>query len=543
MKTMGIRRPVVLHVRIEGELIEGRAGFGLFGRSHREALQGLTRILRCAAEDRRVGGLLLSISPIELGWSKAATLARAIRNFRDSGKPTAAFVESAGNVEYFVASHCETLVMPPSGTLNVHSLQAEVFFVKDLLERAGVEAELESVGEYKSAGETFVRREMSLPHREEVQELLRDLSQQWSESVAANRTLEHSRVLELLADGPFVAEDAKDAGWIDRVAAEDECESILEESLGARLPLLPHGRYRTGERWWTRLLRWRRPRIAVICAVGMIGSGEDRRTRSPRPVIGARSLGALLKRVRDSSRVKAVVIRIDSPGGSALASELIWREVELTREKKPVVVSMGDVAASGGYYIAAAADAIVAEPSTLTGSIGIIGGKVVLRRFLDKLGVHRETVCAQTPSSFYSPFHPFSTTDRDKLSRQLRHYYEKLFVPRVAAGRGMSPEEVDKVARGRVWTGRQGKSNGLVDELGDLDAAVELARNKAGIPPDKNVQILTFARRVRLRHLLTGLPWGEAGRHASVLGRMFDLLDVASTDEVLCLMPQVFRIR
>ena len=538
-----MRKPVVLHVRLDGELVEGRAGFGLFGRSTREELQAVTRIFRGAAEDRRVAGLLLSLSPLEIGWSKATTMARAISEFRGSGKPTVAFLESAGNIEYFLASHCETLVMPPSGTLNVHGLQAEVFFVKDLLERAGVEAELESVGEYKSAGETFVRREMSRPHREEVQELLRDLSDQWSESVAANRSLDRSKVLELLAGGPFVAEDAKDAGWIDRVAAEDQCESILEESLGAELPLLPHTRYRTGDRWWTRLVRWRRPRIAVISAVGMIGSGEDRRTRSPRPIIGARSLGALLKRVRDASRIKAVVLRIDSPGGSALASELIWREVALTREQKPVVISMGDVAASGGYYIASAADAIVAEPSSLTGSIGIIGGKVVLRRLLDKLGIHRETVYAQTPSSFYSPFHPFSTEDRDKLARHLRHYYEKLFVPRVAEGRGMSPEEVDEVARGRVWTGRQGKNKGLVDELGDLDVALELARNKAGLPPDKNVQILTFARRVRLRHLLTGLPWGEARRYGSALGTMFDLLDVASNDEVLCLMPQILRIK
>jgi protease-4 len=237
------------------------------------------------------------------------------------------------------------------------------------------------------------------------------------------------------------------------------------------------------------------------------------------------------------------VLRIDSPGGSALASELIWREVELTREQKPVVVSMGDVAASGGYYIASAADGIVAEPSSLTGSIGIIGGKAVLRRLLDKLGIHRETVAVQTPSNFYSPFHSFTPKERDKLQRQLRHYYEKLFVPRVAAGRGMTNEEVDAVARGRVWTGRQGKNKGLVDELGDLDVAVELAREKAGIPPSKNVQILTYARRARLRHLLTGVPWSEAGQNSNVLGMIWDLLDVASSDEILYLMPQVFRIK
>jgi protease-4 len=543
MGAMSKKKGRVLHIQLEGELIEGRVGFSLMGRAPREELQRLTKVLRRATKDPKVRGLILSLSHIELGWSKATTLARAIAEFRETGKPTAAFIESASNIEYFLASHCETLVMPPSGNLNLHGLQAEVFFVKDLLERAGIDAELESVGEYKSAGETFTRREMSPPHREEVQELLEDLSHQWVDTVAKNRSFDRARVQELLDEGPFIAEEAKEAGWIDRVGTEEQCESVLEDALGSSITPVPHGRYRTGDRWWTRLLRFRRPRVAVIFAVGVIGSGEDRRSRSPRPVIGARTLGKLLKSVRESSRIKAVVLRIDSPGGSALASELIWREVELTREKKPVVVSMGDVAASGGYYIASAADGIVAEPSSLTGSIGIIGGKAVVRRILDKLGIHRETVAVQAPSNFYSPFHAFTTDEREKLSRHLRHYYEKLFVPRVAAGRGMSNEEVDEVARGRIWTGRQGKQKGLVDELGDLDVAVELAKEKAGIPPGKKVQILTYARRARLRHLLTGVPWGEAHFGGSGLGAIWDLLDLAASDEVLYLMPRVFRIK
>jgi protease-4 len=332
--------------------------------------------------------------------------------------------------------------------------------------------------------------------------------------------------------GPYLAEEAKAMGLIDRVAHEDECETILEESLGSPVVLLPHGRYRVGERWLSRLVSFRRPRIAVLYAVGLIGSGEDRRSRSPRPVVGARTLCRLLQRARESRRVKAVVLRIESPGGAAVASELIWREIELTRNSKPVVVSMGDVAASGGYYIASAADAILAEPSTLTGSIGIVGGKFVARRLLDKLGIYRETVSLSSRSGYLSPLHPFSPQERDQLRRHLRYFYEKLFVPRVAEGRGMSEEKVHEIARGRVWTGRQSKDRGLVDDIGDLDAAIELARRNAGIQENQKVRTVIFGKRAGLRHLLFD-TWSETSSLA-VLG---ELLELASSEDVLFLMP------
>lgn len=537
---VGKRKRLVLQVRLDGEVVEGRAGWSLFGRGQREELQRLVRAIRRAAEDRRIGGLLLSLAHPVLGWAKAAGLARAIRDFRRSGKPTVAFLEGAGNVDYLVACACETLVMPPSGTLHLHALQAEVFFVKDLLGWLGVEAEIEAVGEYKSAGEMFMKREMSEPHREELQGLLEDLSRQWGDTVSGARSMDPSKVRELADQGPYLAEEAQQAGWIDRIGGEDECESIFEASLGAGVVFLPHGRYRVGDGWLRRWVSFRRPCVAIIHAVGLIGSGEDRRSRSPRPVVGARSLGTLLKRVRDAGRVKAVVLRVESPGGTALASELVWREIERTRERKPVIVSLGDVAASGGYYIAAAADAIVSEASTLTGSIGIVGGKVVVRRLLDRLGVARETVSVSHPSSYFSMFQPFTSEDREKLVRHLRYYYEKLFVPRVARGRGLSHEHVHQVGRGRVWTGRQGKDHGLVDELGDLDAAVELAKKKAGIAPGQKVRTVTYAKRARLRHLFSGLPWSEA---ESPLAALLDLMDLVASEDVLFLMPRYLRIR
>jgi protease-4 len=530
---------LILHVRLDSEVVEGRTRFGLFGRPPKAELPRLVRAIRRAGRDRRIGGLALRLAHPQLGWAKADTLVRAIREFRDSGKPTLAFLESAANVDFMLGSACETVVMPPSATLHLHGLQADVLFVKDLLEWGGIEAQLDSVGEYKSAGEMFVRREMSAPHREELEELLTDLSEHLIETAAENRSLEPSKLKEALDGGPYLAEEARELGLIDRVDHEDRCESFFEEALGRSISFLPQTRYRMGDGWIKRTLTFRRPRIAVLFAVGAIGSGEDRRSRSPRPVVGARSLCELLKRVRESNRIKAVVLRVESPGGSAIASELIWREIDLTRNEKPVVVSMGDVAASGGYYIAAAADAILAESTTLTGSIGVIGGKLVARRLLDKLGVHRETLAVSSPSGYLSPLHPFSDAERENHRRHLHYFYQKLFVPRVARGRGLSDEKVHEAGRGRVWTGNQAKARGLVDEIGDLEAAVDLARRKAGIEATKKIRTVTYAKRAGLRHMLFDMPWSDAG----ALGALLDMVELTTSEDVLFLMPTYLKIK
>ncbi len=342
----------------------------------------------------------------------------------------------------------------------------------------------------------------------------------------------------------MLADEAAQAGLIDRVSHEDACASILSEKLATEVKIIPSGRYRVGDGMLGRFLSLRRPRVAVVYAVGIISQGEDRQSKSPRPVIGARSLCQLIERLRNSPRIKALVLRIDSPGGSAVASEIVWREVELTRQEKPVVVSMGDVAASGGYYIAAAADAILAEPSTLTGSIGIVGGKVVARRLLDKLGVHRETLSLGKSSGYLSPFHSFTEAEREKLRSHLRHFYEKLFLPRVAEGRNLSLEQVHEVARGRIWTGRQSKDRGLVDALGDLDAAIELACRKAGIPPKKKVKVVGYMRRSRLRDIVSfSLPWSERAWGGDILGPILDQLELLSREEALFLMPFFLRIK
>jgi protease-4 len=513
-------------------------------RSPKVDLLGATQAIRKAARDRRIGALVVRFAHPDIGWAKAASLGRAIETFRSSGKPVVAFLEGAGNLDYALACACETLIMHPGASLDLVGLQAEAFFFKDLLEQIGVEAELDSVGEYKSAGETFMRREMSPPSREALRSLLVDLSDQLEHAIAKGRGLTTERVREAFDDGPFTAEEALALGLVDRVDHEDACESLLREKLGVDVVMVPHSRYPVRDGWLRRLLTFRRQQVAVVYAVGVIASGDHRRARPSTRVVGSRSFQELLKRVRESRRVKAVVLRVESPGGAAVASDLIWREIALTRKEKPVIVSMGDVAASGGYYIATAADAIVAEASTLTGSIGVLGGKMVARRLLDMLGIQRETIALSNRAGFRSPTRSFSVDEREKNRAQLRYFYEKLFVPRVAEGRRLELGQVDEVARGRVWTGRQGKERGLVDELGDLEAAIQLARDKAGIAPEKQIRVVTYAKRPRLRELLSlGLPWGSVSFSGTPFAALVDLLGPLASEEALFLMPWVLRIK
>jgi len=543
---MRTRSFTVLRLRPEEPVVEARAELAFLTRRSRSEMWSLLQILRRARSDPRIAGLFLDAGAAGfggsgLGWSKVESLARAIGEIRAEGKPTVAFLERGGHLQYLLASACETLVMAPGATLTLVGLTAEAFFFKDVLEAVGLEPQLESVGEYKSAGERFTRREMSAFQREQMESLLGDLDRQMSETLGLARRLPPDRARDLLRQGPYLADECRDLGLVDRVGHPDSCQEFLEGKLGGKVAFLSHDRYPLGDGLLLRLLTRRRPQVALLHVTGLIGARGG--------AGGARSTTALvseqLQRARESHRVKAVVVRIESPGGDAIASDLIWREMARTREKKPLVISLGDVAASGGYYIATAGDLVVAERSTLTGSIGVLGGKLVGHRLLAKLGIHRESISLGPHSGFGSPFEPYSPVERQKLRGHLQHFYEKLFVPRVAEGRRLSPERVREIGRGRVWTGSQSLSLGLVDTIGDLGLAVDLGRQKAGIAPGKKYRVVAYLPRRRLwerllsrfpRRLQPGatvLPWVD----------LFDLLGLVLESEALFLAPWWVRIR
>jgi len=356
-----------------------------------------------------------------------------------------------------------------------------------MLDKLGVKANMERVGEYKSAPETFLREKMSPYAEEEMRSILDDLFDQVKADISRNRGISPQRVQTLIDRGPYTARRAKELKLVDELAYRDEIEDIVKKKL-RRI------RFVDGDRYISRTERVRSwkvsPKVAIINARGLMIRGES--FKDPLTgdfIMGSKTISDVLRKAREDKSVKAVVMRIDSGGGMVIAADEIWREVELTRAKKPVVISMGDIAASGGYYIAAPADYIFAQPGTLTGSIGVFSGIVNLRGLYEKIGITKQIIKRGRNADFYSDWSEFTSEKRKVLRDQVKEIYRG-FVDKVSKGRKMNPSEVDKVARGRVWTGRQAKERGLVDELGGLDEAISKAKELAGIQKEERVKLI-----------------------------------------------------
>jgi len=345
------------------------------------------------------------------------------------------------------------------------------------------------IGKYKSAGDMFTQKEMTEAHREYINSLLDDLYGRYVEGIAKGRNKSIDDVKKIIDNAPYNAAQAKEAGLIDGAMYRDDVDKELKKRLGYKdsdnLRIASAGDYRKITQESLGLNKGEK--IAIVYASGDIVSGSSTFGSSGEETIGSDSLAKVLKEVRDDNSIKAVVLRIDSPGGSGLASDIIWKAVELVKEKKPVVVSMSDVAASGGYYIATGANKIVAQPSTITGSIGVVGGKPVVKGFYDWLGITNEYVMRGTNAGMFRESEKFSDSERKKFQEFLQSTYDD-FITKVGKGRGKDKTYIDSIGQGRVWTGRQGKEKGLVDEYGGLDRAIEIAKQLANIPADKGVQ-------------------------------------------------------
>ncbi len=491
-----------LKLHLKGEIVEGRPEHGLLSRKTRTALHDLLRVLHNAARSPRVAAALLTMDNLSAGWARLSDLRRALLKFRESGKPIYAFVASGGNAEYYVASACDRVYMPPAASLHLVGLASEVFFFRDVLDRLGLEAQVQSVGEFKSAGEMLTRTGMSGPAREQLEALLDDFSREFCGALAAGRGFSPEDMAAAVNSGPYGAREAASLKLLDGICYGDELEGKLSETLGTPVECVESGHYLDRAGFVKRLLTWRRPRIGIIDVLGTIAGGETRRDHAGRQIAGAETLRGFIEHARKSRRVRAVVLRVDSPGGTGVASDELWRELSLLAGAKPLVVSFGDVAASGGYYIAAPGTLILAEPTSVTGSIGVLGGKVIARDLMARLSVHREAVRRGEHAEFDSLFTPFSPTEMERLQRQLDEFYREDFVKKVAAGRKMSEQDVDQAGRGRVWSGLRAQKLGLVDRVGGILEAVAEARRLAAIPDAKKVRVAHYQRRRRLREML-----------------------------------------
>ena len=522
--------------------------FGLFGRNT-QTVRGFIDGLEKAKRDPRIHAVLLMPSSLSLPyWAKVQELRDAIIDFRKSKKTVVAFLEYGGDREYYLASAADKVYLLPTSPLDLTGVASYEIFLRGALDKIGAYPDFLHVGEYKTAVNQMTEKGYTPAHKEMSESLNRDMYDQLVRGLAEARGKTEQDMRALIDQGPFVPEDALRHGLIDGLAYEDQLDDrVAELRSGSRELRKIEGR--DYERAASGLGRG--PRIAVIYAVGTIASGRSVYDPLNGAIVGSESLVEQIRDVRDDRSVKAIILRVDSPGGSSVASDVIWRELMITRDKnpeRPLIASMSDLAASGGYYISLPAQVIVAQPATLTGSIGVYSGKIALGGTLNKLGVNTGTVKDGASADINSPFAPFSPAQRARLQDHMQGFYEN-FVEKVAESRKTTPEKIDQVAQGRVWTGRQARENGLVDALGGLDVAVRIAKERAHIPADQNVELVAYPTRRTLFQTLSDQFGGGQMNLWSVLAGGAEQRAVAALTaparlfrrgEPLALMPYAF---
>ena len=482
-----------------------------FGTSSTKTLRGLFKKLDTLKTDDEIAGIVFKIENVSMGWATLQEIRNKLHELRETEKETIGYLESGGNAEYLLAAAMERVVLMPAGSLNLTGLRAEVLFYKGLLDKLDIEADMLAMGKYKSGVEPYMRDGMSDAFRESMTALLDDLYAQLLAHIAESRDgITAEEVSNLINSGPFTAEEAHQEQLVDALQYYDELLETLktaspDEDVQVVKPDYERKRKVPDMNSFAglmQLLSMLNPpqrakstaenQIALIYADGPILPDIDQLFPST-SVIMPSTLKEAFEKARTDDTVRAVVLRIDSPGGSALASDLIWREVMLTQREKPVVVSMGDVAASGGYYIAMAAGTIVAHPSTLTGSIGVFGGKLNMKGFYNKIGLTKEIIAHGQNATLYSDYGGFTPTERERVEKMMKTVY-KDFVSKAAEGRNKSFDEVDEIAQGRVWTGKQAKALGLVDEFGGLETALSIAKEQAGFADDEEVNLIVLPK-------------------------------------------------
>ena len=505
--------------------------------------------MRAAAEilgnDRRVQGVVLHFDTLRAAPSALYSLRHILLDLRAQGKRLIAWIPSADTWDYYLASACDEIIFAPPTRFLAFGLRAEPMFLQDTLSLIGVEADLESIAEYKVTPDTFRRSTMSEPHREMLDGILDSLFGEITAAIAEGRGLAPARVRELIDLMPLTPAEAFEAGLIDAILYQDELAthlssaSLLAWEDATRLLCAP-------VKWTTR------QRIGVVSLEGLIVPGRSRRVPWPVPMplpfgeaqAGAETITQALRQAEADKRIAAVILHVETPGGSELASDLICREVHRLRERKPVIALMGGQATSGGYYVSALANRIVARPTTLTGSIGIWGGKFVLAGLHEKLGVRRKAVQRGAMAGLYSEMAPFSEDERARVRRDLGAGYAR-FKARVAEGRGMTEEKVEEIARGRVWTGAQAREIGLVDELGGFETALTAAKELAGLEPERKYTVVQVRPP---RHELLPQPFPTALRQAqgtteTIWATLLDALQGLARERMWALAPWVVRVR
>ena len=491
--------PLILELDLTEGLAEGPVTdpLSMIAARRRGRLLDVIEGLRRARHDDRVRALVAKVGGGRIGLARMQEIREAVADFRQSGKLAVAWAESFGefthgNLPYYMATAFDRIYLQPSGSLGLTGVAVEQLFLHDALAKVGVGFQSAKRHEYKTAADNLTERGFTGPAREAAERLAGSVAEQLTAAIAERRGKTADDARGLLDRGPFLAEEALAEGLVDALGYRDEVYADVRKEAGRDAILQYVARYQRGHMIAQRARRLPNPRerfVAVIYASGPIRQGRSNRSPLGDGAMGSDTVTAALRAVTADDRARAVLLRVNSPGGSHIASDTIWREVVRTRNAgKPVVVSMGDVAASGGYYISMAADLIVAQPGTLTGSIGVILGKPVFEELYGRLGITTDSVALGARATMFGTTHPFSQDEWDRINTWLDAIYRD-FTQKVATGRRMPAERVHEIARGRVWTGADAAANGLVDEIGGLHTAAEIARRRAGLPADAPLRV------------------------------------------------------
>ncbi|XP_011014570.1 PREDICTED: serine protease SPPA, chloroplastic [Populus euphratica] len=505
-----VRKGSVLTMKLRGQIsdqLKSRFSSGL-------SLPQICENFIKAAYDPRISGIYLHIDGLNCGWAKVEEIRRHIFNFKKSGKFVVAYLPACREKEYYLASACDDLYLPPAAYFSFYGFTVQAAFLAGVFEKVGIQPDVQRIGKYKSAGDQLTRKSMSKENCEMLTAILDNIYGNWLDKVSSTKGKKIEDMKNFINEGVYKVERLKEEGLITNMHYDDEVISMLKEKVGVQkdkvLPMVDYRKY-SRVRNWTLGLTGGRDLIAIIRASGSIS-----RVKSPLSLSGSGIIGEQLiekiRQARESKKYKAAIIRIDSPGGDALASDLMWREIRLLAESKPVIASMSDVAASGGYYMAMAADTIVAENLTLTGSIGVVTGKFSLGKLYEKIGFNKEIISrgkyAELLAADQRPLRP---DEAELFAKSAQNAYEQ-FRDKAAFSRSMPVDKMEEVAQGRVWTGQDAASRGLVDAIGGFSRAVAIAKQKANIPQDRQVMLVELSRpSPTLPEILSGIGSSVVG--------------------------------
>jgi len=492
-----------LVLRLDGEIPERpplEYNIPGFGGKPVLTVEDVWATLRKSAADPRIKAIVLQPDNPQIAWGKLQELHADIENFRKSGKPVYAYLKSPGTKDYYLATAASRIYLSPEDLLNLKGLRFELMYFKRGLDKLGVQVDVEHAGKYKDFGDMFTRSSMSPETREVYTGVLDDLYGNLLQTIAAGRKTSASQVKAIIDEGPFISSEALQKGLVDDVKFEDEMYGDLKNLLknGEIKTVSAREYYKTPE---SSVGLGGKQKIAFLTAQGEITRGDA--DSNSDAGLESEHFDKLLRKIQNDSSIKAVIVRIDSPGGESTASDDMWRAMNQLSRKKPMVISMSDTAASGGYYMAMTGDPIIAYPGTLTGSIGVVFGKPNLHGLYNNLGIDKESLSRGRFARIDSDYEPLDEAGRKKLRDGIDDGYRS-FVSKVAASRKRKFDEIEPLAQGRVWVGDQAKGNGLIDELGGIDRAIELAKQKANIPAKESVFLAVYPpKRSFLEMLLT----------------------------------------